>query len=439
MPAKNPTPPPTRLVLIVPSFPKLSETFIASKFLKLLERGWDVHVVCGESEPAEWRNFPELDKCPQARTRVKVNWLHRPRWLAALLVPVAVLSCVCRNPCGTWRYLLKGTRQFGLLGVLRRLYLDASVVALAPDLVHFEFGALAVERMHLKPLLGCKVIASFRGYDLNSSGLEEPDYFREIWEQADALHLLGTDLWQRAQRRGCPPDKPHALIPPAIDTDFFKRGERVQKESVPAHPLRILSVGRLEWKKGYEHAIQAVRLLRDLGVQCEYHIVGHGSYLEPLAFARHQLGVLDEVLFLGALPSSEVRERMLTADIFLHAAVSEGFCNAVLEAQSMALPVVCSDADGLPENVADGETGFVVPRRDSQALAEKLALLARDPVRRQNMGEAGRRRVLKRFQCADQIDAFDRLYHSVLSVDLLKTKGRPALAPDGIGGRNNQT
>jgi colanic acid/amylovoran biosynthesis glycosyltransferase len=175
----------------------------------------------------------------------------------------------------------------------------------------------------------------------------------------------------------------------------------------------ILSVGRLEWKKGYEYAIQAIRMLRDSGVHCEYHVIGNGSYMEPLAFARHQLGLDNEVVFTGAMTPSQVRDRMLAADIFLHAAVSEGFCNAVLEAQAMKLPVVCSDADGLPENVVDGETGFVVPRRSAMALAEKLRQLALSPSLRRRMGEAGNQRVLKWFQPFDQIAAFDLLYHSV--------------------------
>jgi colanic acid/amylovoran biosynthesis glycosyltransferase len=403
-----------KVVLLVPEFPKLSETFIVSKFLGLLARGWDVQVLCGKSEARQWKQFPELERHPEARSRVKVNWLHRPRWLAALFAPVALLNCLIRNPEGVWSYLRVGVRRFGFT-VLRQLYLDSGLVALKPDLVHFEFGALAVGRMYVKEALGCKTVVSFRGYDVNLSGLDQADYFAEVWNQADALHLLGEGVWQRAQQRGCPKTKPHVLIPPAIDTKFFESEKRTRVESAPETPLRILSVGRLTWEKGYEYAVEAVHHLAAQGVRSELRLIGAGIMLEPLAFARHQLGLKKSVHFLGEMPGMKVREEMLAADVFLHPSVSEGFGNAVLEAQAMALPVVCSDAGGLPENVADGETGFVVPRRDSLALAKKLALLARDPKLRQRMGNAGRQRMLGRFQLAEQLGAFDRLYHSVLS------------------------
>ncbi|HTJ00121.1 MAG TPA: glycosyltransferase family 4 protein [Dongiaceae bacterium] len=404
-----------RILLIVPNFPKLSESFIVSKFLGLLGQGWDVQMVCDESAPGEWRHFPELEQHPAASRRVTVNWPHSPRVWAAAMLPVALLNCLVRNPAGLLRYLRRGRRKFGV-GVWRQFYLDAAVIALKPDLVHFEFGALAVGRMHLKELLGCQVTVSFRGYDLNFSGLEKAGYFDAVWQDAAALHLLGDDLWQRAQRRGCPATKPHSLIPPAINAQQFEPPPAVaDASSAPARPVRILSVGRLEWKKGYEHALLAIRVLCDAGVSCEYHIIGAGKYLEPLAYERFQLGLEKEVKFLGALPPAKVREHLQEADIFLHAAVSEGFCNAVLEAQSAAVPVVCSDADGLPENVIDGETGFVVPRRNPAALAEKLALLARDPEQRRRMGAAGRERVLKHFQLTDQVRNFDRFYQEALA------------------------
>ncbi|MGE5718163.1 MAG: glycosyltransferase family 4 protein [Acidobacteriota bacterium] len=403
-----------RLILVVPAFPKLSETFIVSKAAGLLEAGWDVHVVCQRGGQEEWQRFPDAIQAA-LRRRVHVTWPVRPRFLPGALLPASVVASAIRAPESTTRYLRRGRERFGW-DALRRIYLDAKVMNLSPDIVHFEFGTLAVGKTYLKELLGCRISVSFRGFDLNFAGLEDPRYYEEVFREADLIHCLGEDLWRRAMRRGCPPHKEHVLIPPAIDVAFFDPGERAAARAVgtPARPVRILSVGRLEWKKGYEDALQAVHRLRLAGTSVEYRIVGEGNYLEAVSYARHEMGLEDCVSLLGPLPPAGVKREMLWADVFLHAAVSEGFCNAVIEAQAMELPVVCTDADGLSENVCEGETGFVVPRRDPEAMALGISRLAADPSLREGMGREGRRRVEKSFRIEDQIAAFDRAYKRLL-------------------------
>jgi len=405
-----------KIVLVVPSFPQLSETFIVSKFLGLLEQGWDVHIVCRRSDEAAWKHFPQLNAA--LRQRVHVNWRHHPRWLAALLLPFLALRCLWQNPKGCVHYWRQGWQRWGV-AVLRRFYLDAELVALQPDLIHFGFGTLAVAAMHLKALLNCKVTVSFRGFDLNQVGLDNPTYYDAVWAHADALHFLGQDLWQRAKRRGANGDTRYCLIPPAIEFDFFDAQHRMHRDKVgtQTRPFRILSVGRLDWKKGIEYALQAIKLLHDQGVHCEYRLIGGGEFLDAVAFARHQLGLETAVHLLGSQPRTEVLQQLLWADVFLHASVSEGFCNAVLEAQATKLPVVCSDAGGLPENVVDGETGFVAPRRNATALADKLMLLAADPELREQMGAAGQSRVQTHFHLEQQIAAFDRFFRQVMASD----------------------
>ena len=276
-----------RIVIIAPSFPKLSETFIVNKFLGLLARGWDVHVVCAQSDSREWERFPQLLQVAHWRRRVHRSWPTRPRWLAACLMPLALLGALGQDPVGSCRYLRRGWKKFGL-DVLRQLYFDAEIVKLQPDLIHLEFGALAIGQMHLPELLDCKLTVSFRGYDLNFVGLDNPGYYREVWEKSEALHLLGENLWKRAKKRGCGPEKPHTLIPPAIDVELFNPEAKAHTEvtGTAGRPLRIFSVGRLDWRKGYEYALQAVQLLVTQGIHCEYEIIGGGDYLVDVAFAR---------------------------------------------------------------------------------------------------------------------------------------------------------
>lgn len=408
-----------RLVLVVPRFPRISETFIAAKFAGLFDAGWDVHVVCVNASLDEWDKFPVLVARPELRGRVHAQWPHQPGLLAVLLWLPAFLYTLARAPRATWRYWRAAWHQFGQ-GTFKQFYLDAAVIALSPDILHFEFGALAVGRTYLKHALGCRLSVSFRGYDLNYVGLDDPHHYTQLWAEADGIHVLGDDLWRRALRRGCPPAKYHAIIPPAVDSTVFTPGEDSHRSQpiTSERPLRILTIGRLEWKKGHEYALKAAHLLEERGVPFEYRIIGDGDYLEPLAYLRHELsrdtpGLADRIHFLGSQPQTAVIEALNWADVYLQPSVSEGFCNAVMEAQSMCLPVVCSDADGLPENVAHGRTGFVTPRRDPAAMTDKLALLAADETLRREMGAAGRQRVETCFQPAAQIAAFDRFYRQV--------------------------
>lgn len=364
-----------RLVLFVtPGFPLPSQTFIVSKFLGLLANGWDVHLVAPASEAADWRFYPEL-LAPDIRQRIHVLPLREPDDAAI--------------------------RQ--------------TIIALKPDLLHFEFKWPAVRWIDLKQRLGCKIVVSIRASDFDYT--QPREFYNILWHNADGLHVLGQDLWRRARKLGCPAALKHVLIPAAIDAEFWDPGVRMPTAVLGSQerPLRLLTVSRLEWTKGIEYAFAVVRQLVDEGVHCEYRVIGDGKYADAIHFARQQMGLGGVVQLLGAQPRELVRDALLWADLFLHTAVLEGFCNAVLEAQAMQLPIVCSDADGLPENVANGQTGFVLPQRDSAAMAEKISLLCGNPGLRSSMGQAGRKRVLQQFQVAHQIAAFDTFYREILA------------------------
>lgn len=401
-----------KVALVVPVFPQVSETFIVNKALGLLDRGVDVHLVCSASPTANWAAYGEKHRVHELRERVHVSpsTSLRPSSLASSLRSVAGLATARGE---AWRYL--GNDDVPIGRRVRDLVIDAALLPLSPDVVHFEFGALASGRMALRERLGAAVTVSFRGYDLNQVALDDPDHYREVWDAADGIHVLGENLWRRAVHRGAPPDLPRTVITPAIDATTIA--------PTPTRPgvlgradtlLRVLSVGRLHWTKGYDHALDAIAALGARGIGVEYRILGDGDLLEAVAFWRRQLGLDDSIELLRAVPSAEVARQLAWADVFLHAATSEGFCNAVVEAQAHGVPVVCSDAGGLPENVEHEVTGIVVPRRDPRALAEGMARLAGDADLRARMGAAGRERVERLFRLDDQIDAWVRFYEDAV-------------------------
>ncbi len=399
-----------RVVMVVGGFPTVSETFIVSKFLGLLDHGFDMHVLCSGFDPTLVGRFPGLASRLEGRVHVVPRFTGKIRDYGSVAGFLA--SSAARQPHLTTRSVSGGFRRRGLRGAALT-YLDAPLLELRPDVVHFEFGSSARGRMHLKDVLGCKVSVSFRGHDLNFVGLDDPHHYDEVFARADRIHFLGRDLWRRALRRGCPPDAPHTFIPPAIDAASLDPGALRRHGSAPGH-LRLLSIARLAWAKGHEDLLQATRILLDRGVQVHLRIVGDGPHRDAVAFCRRELQLTEHVDLVGNLAPAEVVSECARADVFVHTSISEGFCNAVLEAQAMELPVVCTDADGLPENVEHGRTGFVVPRRDPKSVADRIALLAGDNDLRARMGSAGRARVLERFNLPDHIDAWARFYDELL-------------------------
>nr|WP_255572992.1 glycosyltransferase [Hanstruepera marina] len=140
----------------------------------------------------------------------------------------------------------------------------------------------------------------------------------------------------------------------------------------PESTLYFLTVGRLHWIKGFIETLEALAQLKQNGIKFNYIIIGEGQEFEPIKFAAHQLNIYDEVKLIGKQAHKRVVEYMAQADLYLQYSYSEGFCNAVLEAQAMGCLCVVSDGGGLTENILHGQTGWVVPKRNPKALAEKI-------------------------------------------------------------------
>ena len=399
-----------RIVLVMPRFPAQSETFLAAKVAGLLARGLDVHVVCQEEVRSGWEHHKGVLSRDAMASRVHVLPAARPR----IAVPFRALAggarALVRAPGTTLGYLRR--RLVAADGGWRRVYRELPIVALRPDIVHFEFGALAPASMGLGHALERPITVSFRGYDICYSQLGNAGFYDPVWQHAARIHVLGEDLWQRALARGCPADMPHTFISPAVDTTRFAQGAREGNDD--ASSLRLVSVGRLHWKKGHEIGLVALKALHARGVAAHWTIVGDGPQRAAIAFAIEELGLGEHVDLVGTVAPEAVRRQLDAADVFFHPSVSEGFCNAVLEAQAMGLPIVTTDAEGLPENIEHGTTGLVAPRRDPHALADALEALATDPDLRRSMGEAGPRRVAAHFGWDDHLARWEEFYRSVL-------------------------
>lgn len=397
-----------RIILVTNSVPLAVTDFLKHKLFGVSQL-FDTHLFCWGTNALRDEFYVKYGD----RLRGRKIHLFYSKWSTSTLIRLVFINLLrlVFYPHVSVPLFAKMIRFYGW--DMKKLFLKFSlyfpVIKLRPGIVHFEFGTLAHKFSDLKEFTDAKLSVSFRGYDINYVGLGDAGYYDKVWRNFDGFHFLGNDLKNRAIKRGYIAGKVEALIAPAIDTSIFKPTAAQKNEA----GFVIISLGRLAWKKGYEYALKAIALVKDKGLPVTYKIIGDGEYRQAVQFAISELGLQDEVVLLGVLGHEAIRDELAKADVFLHAAVSEGFCNAVVEAQAMALPVVTTNADGLSENIEDGKTGFVVPVYDAVALADKLEWCYKHRAALPEMGKAGVERVRKHFMIEEQVKKFEEFYMKV--------------------------
>ena len=179
----------------------------------------------------------------------------------------------------------------------------------------------------------------------------------------------------------------------------------------------ILAVGRLCDTKGYPDLIRACAILAARGVGFRCRIVGDGYMREEIEAMIGNAGLGDRIEITGLLPRDGVVDQYRRARLFALPCVvtprgdRDGLPNVVVEAMAMGLPVVSTNVSGLPEAVADGETGCLVPPHSPEGLADAIEKLWNAPDQRRKMGEEARRRVRETFGLQSNMDILARETH----------------------------
>jgi glycosyltransferase involved in cell wall biosynthesis len=185
-------------------------------------------------------------------------------------------------------------------------------------------------------------------------------------------------------------------------------------EPYAATEPRLLCIGRLIPVKGHLVLLRALAQARGRVPGLTLDIAGQGPLEPALKAYAGELGLSDTVRFRGFV--SPIQTAIENAAAVVVPSLGEGFGMVALEAMERGRAVIASDVGGLPEIVADWETGLVVPAGDAEALADAMVALASDLPRAAAMGEAGRRRAVESFTQERSTQAIERLYLRELSV-----------------------
>jgi glycosyltransferase involved in cell wall biosynthesis len=226
---------------------------------------------------------------------------------------------------------------------------------------------------------------------------------RAIFERAAGI--VGTSKWvadlatEVMEEVGVRSPPPVAAIDLGTDPDRFhpgRNGARMRaKWGIGDGPI-ILTVARLVPHKGQDMVIRALAELGDDFPEARAVLVGEGHDEGRLRALAAELAVQDRVHFAGPLNDEELPDAYAAATVYVglsrvdRAINAEGFGISFLEASASGVPVIAGDSGGVRSAVRDGETGFVVPPNDVDAVVEKLGALLMEQELRRRMGEAGR-------------------------------------------------
>lgn len=413
-----------KIAFVVSGFPVLSETFILNQITGLLDLGQDVEIFAGANPKG--RKIHSIVERYHLMKRVHYFNIPTEKINRVLAATCSVITNLHKDPVK----ILKSIDIFKYrkdASPLKLLYWLIPFLNKNFDIIHCHFGPNGIIGVLLKEIgIKGEIVTTFHGYDMSAFVLNNSNGIYENLFCNGDLFMPISDRWEKKLiELGC--DKKKIIVHHmGIDLGRFRFSERKKRF---AEPIRILTVGRLVEKKGHEYAIKAAAKIVTEHKNIAYIIAGDGPLRSELESLVSRLGIGAHVRFLGALEQDEILKLYQQAHIFICPSITagdgdqEGTPVVLMEAQATGLPTVCSCHSGIAEVVRNGRSGFLVPERDVNALADRLDYLIDHPDLWSKMGKFGRQFVEEHYNIKKLNRRLVRIYQSLLNGRRLKGKG----------------
>jgi glycosyltransferase involved in cell wall biosynthesis len=278
--------------------------------------------------------------------------------------------------------------------------------AQAPDLVHGHFWMSGLAAVRAAATVDIPVVQTFHALGtvkrrhqgaMDTSPAERIDTEIMVAQRATCIAATCTDELVELGRMGIARDRA-AIVPCGVNTEQFHPEVRPDSRS---RRHRVVSVGRLVPRKGFDLLIQALPGLPDTELLIAggpaAGQLGKDAEARRLREAAEKYGVCDRVRLLGQVPRDRMPALIRSADVVACTPWYEPFGIVPLEAMACGVPVVATAVGGMLDTVVDGMTGMHVPPRDPRSLQSALRLLLNDRFRREAFGAAGRDRAVARY------------------------------------------
>jgi colanic acid/amylovoran biosynthesis glycosyltransferase len=415
-----------KIAFIVTEFPALSETFILNQITGLLDLGHDVEIFAA-TNPHDKKTHSDIIKYGLMK---RVNYffddsVSRNRANRVLKAIYLITSNFHKSPL----IILKSLNAFKYgVNALSLLLLYSTVCLLERqfDIIHCHFGSNGIVGTQLKDIgISGKLITTFYGSDLTSFLKKKGEkVYHNLFLCGDIFLPICDYFKKKLVALKCDEKKImiHRL---GADIESF---QVVHNKAGQEKPSKILTIGRLSEKKGHIYSLKAFAKIIKKHKNLKYIIAGDGPLRTELEKLATELKLSDNVEFMGAVNELEVKALFKEAHIFVLSSVTgydgdqEGTPTVLVEAQACGLPVISTYHSGIPEVVIDGKSGFLVPEKDVDALAEKMEYLIEHPYVLPEMGSYGRMFVEEHHNIKKLNQRLVNIYHNLINIKNDKEK-----------------
>jgi len=359
---------------LVPSYGRVSETFVNDLVRGLSDRVESLSVVTNDV----------VGKSPGPTPVKEVPFL-------------ALRSIADRLRYRVAEFFGRNRRQHQLLMRHANRQLRPVLGRIDPDVAYIDFGRAAVAARAPLQALEIPFAVHFHGADVTSH-LSDPAYrtaLHKVFRDADALVVASHHIRRLLVLEGAPPEKIRVVRLGVNLEGVEPLSWEKRKETGPS----IVFLGRMVPKKHPIALVEAFRLVKEEVPQATLTLIGDGPERNRVSrrISRHELQ--DHVTMTGALPRQEalsiVRKHWVYAQhsVTTRSGDQEGFGISLSEAAMLELPVVSTLHDGIPEQVEDGETGYLVREHDFEAMGKRLVSLLQAPGTVRHKGKNSRRKI----------------------------------------------
>ncbi len=401
-----------RIAVVTRRFPALSETYTVRQIEGLLKCGHEVDIYAFKGRPQDLLQEDVIRLRLMERTRY-LRAIPRERWARIW----GALRILCSRDFRHRRLALNIWRYGCSALAARFFWLDRFPEDREYDVIHCQHAhsGVAAAWWRKAGVLHGKILTTFHGGDIvcDASKYARNGY-ELLFREGDGFTANSMFTANRAIAVGCPEEKIR-VWPMGLDLMNYDFRER----SMPVGgPVTLLTVSRFAKEKGIEFSIRACALLMRKRPNIEYRIIGDGPERGALEGLINELGLNDRVRLLGWKTEEALSAIYRDAHLFVCPSITDPIPEAqgvvLQEAQACGLPVVATRTGGIPESVVEGQSAFLVPEQDPDALADRIEYLLDRPDIWAEMGRAGRKYVESKFDMSLLTDRLVEIYRSLL-------------------------